>query len=103
MFAAGKATKGLYRASGGARPCAACSSKESPVRLLSKPPGRSGVLLETWHLMPRHLRVNPFGRLERGENRLRDLVDRTHPIDLHELAALPVVGRNHGGVAVVGG
>src|SRR3954449_2164969 len=64
---------------------------------------RSGVLLEAWHLMPHGRGVNPSGRREGATNRLRHLLDRTHAVDLDELAARLVIGSNHGGIAVVGG
>src|SRR5215217_6127411 len=76
--------------------------QKSPGRLLAKPPGPSGVLLEAWHLMPRGRGVNPSGRREGATNRLRHLLDWTHAVDLDELSARLVIGRYHGGIAVVG-
>src|SRR3954464_8442355 len=92
----------IPRASGGGRPLRDHANKENPRRLLAKPPGSSGVLLEGFDLMAPTRSVNPRSRLERGKNRLRHLVNRSHSVDLDQLPSSPVVGRHPRRIAVIG-
>src|SRR3954454_14788651 len=85
-----------------AGPCAASQNKESPRRLLSKPPGTLRCSAgEPASNGPRALR-QPSPVLERAENRLRHVADRLHAVDLDQLPARAVVRGHDRGIAVVG-
>src|SRR4051794_25477893 len=85
-----------------AGPCAASQNKESPRRLLSKPPGTLRCSAgERASNGSRALRP-PSSRLESLKNRLGHVVDRLHAVDLDQLPARAVIRRHDRGVAIVG-